>query len=354
MLREQLKGNRKLDPVEKRDVSRAVFDYFRWLGWLDPLRTILENLRSAHSLATAINIGALRFNDDEVLQRAIPKWAGDEIDTRVEWCRSLQVEPTLWIRARSGQGPETAKRLRRCRPAGEGSLSDALAYEGPLDLFLTPDFHTGSFEVQDLSSFAVGLACSPRAGETWWDACAGEGGKTLHLSDLMQNKGLIWASDRASWRLKRLQRRAARAGAFNYRSALWDGSQRLPTRTRFDGVLIDAPCSGTGTWQRNPQARWTTTPQDITELAAVQQQLLANAASAVKPGGKMIYSVCTLTRRETTAVAQHFLKNFPDFEPLPIRHPLRPAAPPASQISIWPQEFDSNGMFIAAFTRRNP
>ena len=112
----------------------------------------------------------------------------------------------------------------------------------------------------------------------------------------MANRGLIWASDRAEWRLQKLRRRAARAKVFNYRPARWDGGARLPTRTKFDGVLVDAPCSGLGTWQRNPHARWTTTVEDVRELAELQRRLLAHTAPSLKPGGRLIYAVCTLTR----------------------------------------------------------
>jgi hypothetical protein len=85
-----------------------------------------------------------------------------------------------------------------------------LEYRGTQDLFRTPEFHKGSFELQDINSQAVGIICEPKPGETWWDACAGEGGKLLHLSELMENKGLIWASDRVEWRLKKLKQRTAR------------------------------------------------------------------------------------------------------------------------------------------------
>jgi 16S rRNA (cytosine967-C5)-methyltransferase len=167
----------------------------------------------------------------------------------------------------------------------------------------------------------------------------------------MANKGLIWASDRAEWRLKNLKRRAARARAFNFRAVPWDGGAKLPTKTKFDGVLLDAPCSGVGTWQRNPHARWTVTPQDVLELAALQKDLLAKAASAVKPGGKLIYSVCTLTRSETQAVVADFnLKFAADFEPmeLPALGPLLPA--PA--VTISPGDLGGNGMFIAGWRRK--
>src|ERR1043166_2782531 len=129
----------------------------------------------------------------------------------------------------------------------------------------------------------------------------------------MANKGVIWATDRNARRLQVLKRRAARAQLFNYRTATWDGSARLPTKTKFDGVLVDAPCSGVGTWQRNPHARWTTTLSDVTELAAVQKQLLANVAGSVKPGGRLIYAVCTLTRAETAEVVADFEARFPEF-----------------------------------------
>ena len=96
----------------------------------------------------------------------------------------------------------------------------------------------------------------PKPGETWWDVCAGEGGKLLHLSGLMNNKGLIWASDRAEWRLQRLKQRAAqRAGCSTTGSFCGTATNGCRTRTKFDGVLVDAPCSGVGTWQRKPRTR---------------------------------------------------------------------------------------------------
>src|SRR5206468_4149301 len=159
---------------------------------------------------------------------------------------------------------------------------DALEYRGQSDLFRSKEFHAGEFELQDLSSQAVSLICAPEPGQTWWDACAGEGGKTLHLCGLMHNKGVVWATDRAEWRLKNLKRRAARSRTFNYRARVWTGGPTLPFKTKFDGVLVDAPCSGIGTWHRNPHARWTTNLQDVHELGQLQVNLLQNASLAVK------------------------------------------------------------------------
>src|SRR5262249_14773325 len=122
-------------------------------------------------------------------------------------------------------------------------------------------------------------------------------------------------------------------------------------KTKFDGVLVDAPCSGVGTWQRNPHARWTTTLQDVRELAEVQKQLLKNVSASIKPGGKLIYAVCTLTKSETIDVAEHFERQHPDFKALEVPNPLNPEARSSSRIWIWPQDSGGNGMFVALWRK---
>jgi 16S rRNA (cytosine967-C5)-methyltransferase len=294
------------------------------------------------------------FSDDELLTRAVPSWVSEQMDIKPAWVRALQREPRLWLRARLGKGKELAERLGNSWIPEKPVLAEAVQYRGHEDLFRTPEFHAGEFEVQDISSQIVGLACAPKPGETWWDACAGEGGKMLHLSDLMQNKGMIWASDRAQWRLKRLKRRAARAGVFNYRSTAWDGGPKPPIRTKFDGVLVDAPCSCIGTWQRDPHARWTTSMNDVIELSGIQRKLLAHVAPSVKPGGKLILSVCTLSKAETTETMAMFNASQGDFEPLvfpDIRLNQRTVCG-ASSVTIWPSDLDGNGMFVAGWRRK--
>lgn len=350
VLRETLKTTKALSRGDGLQAADALFAYFRWRGWLREDQPLPARIEEAVRLAERFAAEPQGFSEEELLQRAVPSWTAAEVDIQPGWLRTLQNKPKLWLRARAGQAPGLARQLGDC--ALFNASSDAVEYSGHEDLFRRPEFHAGRFEVQDLSSQAVGQICAPRAGEVWWDACAGEGGKLLHLSDLMGNKGLIWASDRAMWRLQTLKRRAGRAGVFNYRSASWDGGPKLPTRTRFDGVLVDAPCSGVGTWQRNPHARWTTTPQDIAELATVQEQLLVRAAAAIKPGGRLVYAVCTLTRAETTGVADAFAGALPDFEPRSVANPLDPSAQPGSRLFLWPQRFGGNGMFIAVWQRR--
>jgi 16S rRNA (cytosine967-C5)-methyltransferase len=353
-LREYLSGNRSLGAVGKRSVSRAVFSYFRWLRWLEPGQSAQKRVVSALGRQARFEREPLSVKVEALAARAVPEWLGGEMDLTAGYLRQLQEEPALWIRTKIGATGETERSLGACeRPILPSPLSTpaglaALRYRGTADLHRAPGFQSGAFEIQDLSSQFVGHACGPQPGETWWDACAGEGGKALHLSDLMQNKGLVLATDRSPRRLSVLRRRAARAGMFNYRAAVWTGTGPAPFRTGCDGVLVDAPCSGVGTWQRNPHARWTTSIEDVRELAAVQAALLARAAPSVKPGGRLLYSVCTLTRSETSAVADRFEGAHPDFEPAPL---AIAAARGVFRIALLPQEVDANGMFIAAWKR---
>ncbi|HWA08044.1 MAG TPA: RsmB/NOP family class I SAM-dependent RNA methyltransferase [Opitutaceae bacterium] len=380
-LRFYFEHHRYLQAPARRAISHAVFVYFRWLSWLDAKASPQKRLEQAVELHARFAADPKSIKAEALAVRAVPAWLWDELDlpadAKADYLRQLQRDPALWLRARPGQRDALAKSLFACQPTP--LAPDALRFTGVQDLFRTQQFQDGEFEIQDLGSQLVGLAAAPRPGETWWDACAGEGGKTLHLADLMQNKGVIWATDRNARRLDTLKRRAARAKLFNYRTALWDGSARLPTKTKFDGILLDAPCSGVGTWQRNPHARWTTTPDDVRELAAAQRSLLENVCGSLKPGGRLVYAVCTLTRSETTAVVDAFSAVHPELEVQdaeaggqkpedgrtqpasgdpgssssavsPPASGLRPPASPSGR--IWPHEINGNGMFIAAWRRK--
>jgi 16S rRNA (cytosine967-C5)-methyltransferase len=351
VLREMLKSRRQLSAQEAEEISRAVFSYYRWKGWLDTAKPLPQQIEHANVLRRNFAEDPAMIPDAELVRKVLPAWVHEETAVTVALARALQGEPKVWLRARPGQGRELAKGLGDCRAFGAGLLADTLEYTGSKDLLSRAEFHSGIFELQDLSSQAVGLACAPKPGETWWDACAGEGGKLLHLSALMQNKGLIWCSDRAAWRLGKLRRRAARAGVFNYRLVLWDGGPRLPTKTKFDGILVDAPCSGIGTWHRNPHARWTTTVQDVRELAEIQFQLLRATRAALKPGGKLVYSVCTLARSETLGVVDRISKDAPELEILPLRNPLEPGSAPSPSLWLNLGQHGGNGMFVAAWRK---
>lgn len=359
-LRDFMKRHPQFPQPGRTKLTRAVFAYFRWMQWLPGDTRLPGQIQAAIEVQERFQQDPRSVKDPTLIARAVPEWVWAELDfpsdeAKAAWVRSLQSTPPLWLRARPDTAPALAKKLGGCEPAGHPLAPDTLRYTGHTDLFRTPAFEDGAFEIQDLASQLVGSLCAPQPGQTWWDVCAGEGGKSLHLADLMKNKGTLWCSDRSKRRLDNLKRRFNRAKLYNYRVAPWESPDHLPTRTKFDGILVDAPCSGVGTWARNPDARWTTTMQDVEELAVVQLKLLNQVAGSLKPGGRLIYAVCTLTRSETTAVAEVFTAAHPELQPLPLPSGLLPpttADSPPPTAFLWPQELQANGMFVAAWQRK--
>ena len=191
----------------------------------------------------------------------------------------------------------------------EVGVPGALRVPGKPALDQTALFQAGAFEVQDAGSQVLAALLAPRRGQTLVDFCAGAGGKTLALAALLKGSGQVFACD-VSWaRLQRLRPRLARAGATNVQPMAVDGEldprlDRLAGRA--DAVLVDAPCSGTGTLRRNPDLKWRTDEAEILRLQAQQQRILAAAARLVKPGGVLVYATCSLLAAENEAVVAAF------------------------------------------------
>lgn len=172
-------------------------------------------------------------------------------------------------------------------------------------------YRAGLIEVQDEGSQLVGAALAAQPGEWLVDLCAGAGGKTLQIAAAMDNRGALLACDIDRARLQRLPPRAERAGVTIAESRLLNPGQERAMLSdwagKVDGVLIDAPCSGTGTWRRNPEARWRLTPDRLDRLRAMQGQVLSVGAGLVKPGGRMVYIVCSLLDAEGRDQVDAFL-----------------------------------------------
>lgn len=162
-------------------------------------------------------------------------------------------------------------------------------------------FENGLFEFQDEAAQIASVLCATKPGMRVLDLAAGAGGKSLALAALMHNKGEILATDIRSDALERLETRATRAGAGIIRAAPDPGTQS------FDLVLLDAPCSGSGTWRRQPELKWRLTPQKLTEYAQIQGELLDKAARHVRPGGRLVYATCSLLAAENEGRVSAFL-----------------------------------------------
>ena len=193
---------------------------------------------------------------------------------------------------------------------------DALVLKERANVFLTDAFKEGLFEVQDANSQLVARLLDVQPGMRVVDACAGAGGKTLHLASLMENKGQLIAMDLYESKLKQLKLRAKRNGAFNIEYRIIDSTKVIKKlHEKADRVLIDAPCSGLGVLKRNPDAKWKLKPEFVENIRKVQAEVLENYSKMVKPGGKLVYATCSVLPSENQEQVKKFLatetgKNF--------------------------------------------
>ncbi|KAF0146546.1 MAG: 16S rRNA (cytosine967-C5)-methyltransferase, partial [Rhodospirillaceae bacterium] len=244
---------------------------------------------------------------------------------------------------------KTAREEARALLAAEGIESHPTPFSpvglrvvNRVDITTCPPFREGLVEVQDEGSQLVALLTDARPGQAVADYCAGAGGKTLALAACMANRGRLIACDISPGRLERAARRLRRAGVYNVTSHLLEGhtdSWYKRARDRFDRVLADVPCTGTGTWRRNPDARWRLQPEDVAELTARQADILLRAGRLVRPGGRLIYATCSLLAAENETQVERFLAESPAFHPVPAA-----SAWAGSVGRLW--SFDSSSPFL--------
>jgi 16S rRNA (cytosine967-C5)-methyltransferase len=226
-----------------------------------------------------------------------------------------------------------------------------------------PSFRKGWFEVQDEGSQVAALLAAARPGEQVLDLCAGAGGKTLALAASMANKGQIFATDGDRRRLAPIHERLARAGIRNVQVRTpRGGSAHEDLRGRMDLVVLDAPCSGTGTWRRNPDAKWRLRPASLERHVAIQRMLLASAAEAVRPGGRLCYVTCSVLREENDDAVTLFRSENPAFEAVAPGETAAAAglAELAGMVSssnaglqLTPRRTGTDGFFVAVLRRRS-
>jgi 16S rRNA (cytosine967-C5)-methyltransferase len=243
----------------------------------------------------------------------------------------------LWLRLQGGN-PEgvLGEFAARNWAVGRSPLvPGALRLEAGLDVAQTGAYQSGRVEIQDVGSQAILESVGVAPGGHWLDACAGSGGKALQLAALLGPKGRVTARDVRESALVELSVRASRAGVGE---RIEIGSSRDPDGG-FDGVLVDAPCSGSGTWRRSPHLRWVTQPSAIQSAANLQLGLLLENAPRVRPGGILVYSTCSLCRTENEAVAEGFVRGSTGF------------TPQLGGTRVAPPEPDGDAFFVASFRR---
>lgn len=216
----------------------------------------------------------------------------------------------------------------------------------------TAAWNDGLVEIQDVGSQMVTAAAQAAPDMRVVDLCAGAGGKALALAAAMDNRGIVLASDVDRARLSRLAPRAERAGTTIIETRLLDGDREAAAledwRDRADVVLIDAPCSGTGTWRRNPEARWRLSPPRINRLVAIQSRLLDLGATLVRPGGALIYIVCSLLDQEGAGQVDRFLADHPGWA---AEAPIATGRPRGAGMRLTPAHDATDGFFVARLIR---
>jgi 16S rRNA (cytosine967-C5)-methyltransferase len=194
----------------------------------------------------------------------------------------------------------------------------SLRAEGNANLYRNESYLSGHVEIQDRASQLIGETLDIKRGQYIWDACAGGGGKTMQLAARLKGSGAVYASDVRSYKLDEVKRRAKRAGFSNIRYLPWDGktapslSSELRKKGGFDIILIDAPCSSSGTWRRNPDGRYRLKPEFLQNLAEIQYGIFERVWPLLKDGGQLVYATCSWLVDENEAVIESWLKQNPE------------------------------------------
>ena len=262
-----------------------------------------------------------------LVRHGVPPWHAPALLRRREqsgedwlwrWLGRQPTRPPLWLRVAVPRHTAAVRDLLGLDGLRVNAQDGAaLAVEGSTPVFRSRAWKEGKVEIQDLASQRVGEGVPLGAGRFVWDACAGTGGKTLQLWSRLDGRGAIHASDVSPARLAELRKRLQRVDGRNVRVWAWDGrgAPTLPAevsgRGGFDTVLVDAPCSGSGTWRRRPDARLRSVPSSLPRWASQQGELLAAAAEAVRPGGALVYATCSVFVEENEAVVAAFLARRP-------------------------------------------
>ena len=389
------RSRKEIGSRDRRLISDLIFSTFRWKGWLNILKdksqeeifalsllldgkthytiwnswaqTLNENILSLNSLDFQDSIeekSKVIMNEIgqidlfSVIEKLFPPWIyeklllpQDEILRKklfIDFAKQMQTRPPVWLRS-SAKNPDKFSSILRAADVkfvSHPKVKPAHAITTPVNLNLLSSVKSAQYEVQELSSQAVGLVCSPKPEETWLDSCAGAGGKTLHLAHLLKGKGKVIAFDTRKNMLKKILSRSKKWGLRNI--SIIENKKKIfrDFRHGIDGVLVDAPCSGIGSWRRNPDARWRINESEITDYSELQYEILLNMSVLVKEGGALVFSVCSLTKLETRDCIKRFLDHSDAFNLDPFTNPFTGKETDGT-IEIWPQENNSDGMFIA-------
>jgi 16S rRNA (cytosine967-C5)-methyltransferase len=337
-----LKSNPKWGARDRRFIAETIYDIVRWYRLFieltgadeDDYWKLLavwclwnkvdfpdwEELKGLNRKKILENYEQLKAN--RKIRESIPDWL-DELGVKelgTKWEKEIaalneEAKVVLRVNTIKISREELQKQLEELENILTDApldFPDALLLEERQNIFTRQQFKDGLFEVQDGGSQLIAPFLQVKPGMRVIDACAGAGGKTLHLAALMQNKGRIIALDTEEWKLDELKKRGRRAGVANVETRLIESSKTIKRlENSADRLLLDVPCSGLGVLKRNPDAKWKMSLDFIEQVKELQQRILADYSSMVKTGGEMVYSTCSLFPSENEKQVETFLKNQP-------------------------------------------
>jgi 16S rRNA (cytosine967-C5)-methyltransferase len=284
------------------------------------------------------------------------------------WAASFGEEEMHKLALADNQTPESALRINTLRAASAETLArlaaeglqtraskiaaGAYVIEGGQAYGLAPFVEEGSIYIQDEASQLVSLLLDAKAGQRILDMCAAPGSKTTHIAALTENRAPIIACDIHAHRLETLLASCQRLGVTSVETVLLAATEDLSfaEAEKFDRVLIDAPCTGTGTLRRNPEIKWRLKPYDIERLGEIQARLLARGAQWLKPGGRLIYSTCSVEREENEEVVEKFLAANPEFQLTQAKAP-EDCLTAEGFVRTFPHRQGTDGFFAAVLER---
>jgi 16S rRNA (cytosine967-C5)-methyltransferase len=343
VIEKTLKENPKFGSRDRRFIAETTYDivrHYRLLahlanttdGFWEILGTyfIIRNLpmpdeRDFKNLNEKNIIDAYKAIKDQRILQAYPDWLWDLCESELgkevweEQAKALnkQAEVVLRVNTLKTKREILQKHLAEQEIDVEPleGYNDALILQQRQNLFQNQLFKLGLFELQDAGSQAISEFLDVQPGMRVIDACAGGGGKTLHIAALMQNKGKIISMDVTQWKLDELKKRARRATASNIEPRLIEGSKTIKRlENTADRLLLDVPCSGLGVLKRNPDAKWKLNQEFIERTKTLQQKILSEYSKMVKKGGELVYSTCSVLPSENRKQVDTFLEDNHDFE----------------------------------------
>ncbi|MGB0605342.1 MAG: 16S rRNA (cytosine(967)-C(5))-methyltransferase RsmB [Candidatus Latescibacterota bacterium] len=274
------------------------------------------------------------------------------------WMERWGLEKTRDMLIRNNEYAPLWLRINPLRSTSAALCAELRLEPGPENYFRALDprqalnsaaFNKGHFQVQDPSAGLAVALLDPQPGERILDACSAPGGKTAQIAERMLDKGLIVAADLSHVRLRLLRENTQRLALKSIHPVTWDGS--VTSGNLFDRVLVDAPCSGTGTLGRHPDARWNRAPEQFPLLIERQQSILAAAFAQLRPGGTLVYSTCSLEHMENEAIIEHFISHTPDAQIEEAHRSLPDDARVGRYVQTVPGQHLGDGAFAARIHR---